>query len=37
VITKERSPLLAKIKEPSPSENPMNHSKNSLLGSVLLG
>jgi len=32
VTTNDKSPLLATIKEPSPSENPINHSKKALSG-----
>jgi len=37
LITKDKSPLLAVIKEPSPSENLINHSKNLFEGCSKLG
>ena len=36
-MTKDKSPLLATVKEPSPSVNPINHSKNLESGNLLLG
>lgn len=37
VITKERSPLLFTINNPSPSVNPINQVKNFSEGKILLG
>ena len=37
VTTNDKSPLLALIKEPSPSENPINHFKNFSEGKGFLG
>jgi hypothetical protein len=36
-MTKDKSPLLAIVKEPSPSVNPINHSKKLELGNLLSG